>query len=620
MSRQLRTLLKQNRVLEEKLFYEPRETDWREQLITSSELSVALTYLSNKVIENKHHELSLLRMINEIDDINGRPLSSYDKNALQVVEILFNYIREYSNFDVQYYHVLNSLQLAFTRLSLNDLSFLDNPKHVAVKFLEKLIKLGHHFDANAGKLAQFFIHAIELLTDRLANQDKVTNKTFISASKKLDNYFEGFNEKASNNINRIFVDIEKESRVAQADLHTKQLIKSKTNGEEIPIFLLDFFENQLSTVLHSTISEYGTHSKQCQQLLTDMDTLSWSITCPLSDAEYKQRFEADVADTMKRLFKLFESRNDLNQYVEGFFFETEELHHKKLDGQRVSYDVMISADIFADECFEDDNPNSWLDEPAKTSSYAIEALEEGQWYCLENSEPPIHARLLLINDVTKKLTFINLSGEISHVTDFDDTKFLTQQCSPILESEQIDYRQATKSLVRELSLRLEILKSEYQLFLKNKAHDALIQIEEEEKSRKAIQQKIKDDRKLQMRKHLEKERKEQEKQASERLQDELNAKQRFQIKAIYRKLTPGTLVAFKAESGGWKEATLTLISKTTQKHIFSDTKGNKVLDPSKDELLLLIKNQKLKILKLAEPSIDPMQSLVMQRRKKLRNN
>jgi hypothetical protein len=620
MSRQLRTLLKQNRVLEEKLFYEPRESDWREQLITPTELSDALTYLSNSIIENKSNELCVLKMLNDIKSITGRPLSSYDKNALQVVELLFNYIREYSKFDPKYYHVLNSLQLAFTRLSLNDLSFLDNSKHVAVKFLEKLIKLGHHFDNNAGKLAQFFIHAIELLTNRLANQEKVTNQTFISASKKLEEYFDGFNDKATNNINRVFSDIEKESRVAQADIHTKQLIKTKTDGEEIPIFLLDFFENHLSAILHATISQHGTNSKQCQQLLTDMDTLSWSITHPLSDEEYKQRFDADVADTMKRLYQLFETKDSLNEYVRDFFFETEELHTKKLNGQRISYDVMISADIFADEGYEEDNPNAWLDEPGQNDSYAIETLEEGQWYYLTVNDTLIQARLLLINDFTKKLIFINLSGEVTHTTSFDDTKFLTQHCTLIPENEQIGYRHATKSLIRELSSRLEILKVEYQQFLKNKAQDALDQIKEEEKSRQAIQQKIKEDRRQHARRQLEKERKEQEKQAAERLQDELNAKQRFQIKAIYRKLTPGTLIAFKSDTGNWKEATLTLISKTTQKHIFSDNKGSKVLDPTKDEILLLIKAQKLKILKPAEQPVDPMQSLVMQRRKKLQSN
>ncbi len=298
MSRQIRTLLKKNRALEEKIFYDSREDDWREQLITTRELSEALSCLSNKIIENQNHELCVLRMLNDIESIKGRPLPAYEKNALQVVEILFNYIREHSNFDSKYYHVLNSLQLAFTRLSLNDLSYLDNPKHIAVRFLEKLITIGHHFDKDAGKISQFFIHAIELLIDRLANRESVSNQTFMMAYQKLEEYFDGFNEKVETNTAKILSEIESQSKAAQADRYTEQLVKGKTQGEEMPIFLIDFFERHLSPVLHAIISEHGVNSKQTQQLLTDMDTLTWSVVCPYGDPDYASRFEADVESAM----------------------------------------------------------------------------------------------------------------------------------------------------------------------------------------------------------------------------------------------------------------------------------------------------------------------------------
>ncbi|MCW8879814.1 MAG: DUF1631 family protein [Kangiellaceae bacterium] len=616
MSRQLRSLLKKNRVLEEKIFYEPRETDWREQLITPQELSDALSCLSNRIIENQQNELCVLRMLNDVENIHGRPLPAFEKNALQVVEILFNYIREHSNFDANYYHILNSLQLAFTRLSLNDLSFLDNPKHVAVRFLEKLITLGHHFDKDAGKLAKFFIHAIELLIDRLANRDAVTNQTFMMASQKLDEYFDGFNDKAEANVAQILSQIEGESRQAQADQYTEQLLKSKTQGEEMPIFLLDFLENQISPILHKIISQNGVQSKQTQQLLTDIDTLTWSVTCPYGDPDYNQRYEADVEATMKRIYGFFCDNEALDQYIRDFFVETETLHAKKLRGERVDYDVMISADIFADEEYESNDVDSWYEQPVQ-ESFDVESLKPDSWYHIIANEDVVRARLLLKCELTRELVFVNLSGEPVLKVSFDDIDYLSNKIKPTIIDEEIRYKQATKALVRELTARLEILKGEYQKFLEQQVRDRKVRERQEQEARVAVKQRLEQER----RRQAEERQKELEKEAARRAEElrleELDAKKRFFIKGIYRKLKPGTIVAYRGESGKWKEASLTLISKTTQRHIFSDNQGNKVFEPTKEEVLEMIEKQNFKVIREAHQVRDPLQSLVRERRAKL---
>lgn len=616
MSRQLRNLLKQNRNLEEKIFYEPRKTDWRKELINSKELSEAFSCLSSRIIENESDELSLLRMLNDLEKLSGRPLAAYEKNALQVVEIIFNYIRQNTSFDPKYIRVLNSLQLAFTRMSLNDLSFLDNPKHIAVKFLDKLIDLGHHFDENAGGLAQYFIQAIILLIDRLANRDRVTNQTFMMASQKLDEYYESFSDKANANIGKILSEVDKASRQEQANQYTKQLISGKTQGEEMPIFLLDFFENQIAPILHQTIATHGVKSKHCQQLLTDMDTLTWSITCPHGDPGYNDRYEADVTMAMKRLYQLFEKNKLLSNYVKEFFIEAEDLHNQKLKGQRVQYDVMIAADIFADEEYENDEPTYWFDEPS-SSFFDIESLKEGHWYFLIKDNKQHRCQLLMRNELTQQLVFVNLSGEPVATVDFNDSDFLTKFLQPIDLEEKVEYKHATKALMRELKARLSILKTEYQLLLEQKARDREEQHRMEEKHRKEVQKRIEEEKRLQIQIRQEELRREAERLAEERRLEELDAKQRFHVKGIYRKLKPGAVIAYKKDSGKWVEVSLMLISRTTQRHIFTDNKGNKILEPDKNEVFELIRKERLKVVKEASESSDTLHSLVKQRRQKL---
>ncbi len=619
MSKQLRNLLKQNRNLEEKIFYEPRKTDWRENQINSKELSEALSCLAKRILANEQEELSLLRMINEIDKLDGRPLPPFEKNALQVVEIIFNYLRSHTPSDIKFYHALNSLQLAFTRLSLNDLSFLDNPKHIAVQFLNKLVNLSHHFSDDAGKLAKFFVRAVELLVDRLANREQVTNQTFAMADKMLSEYTESFNEKVSANTSTILAESDRKSREQQANFYTEKLIKSKTQGEEIPIFLLDFFENQLASQLHEVISQNGVNSKQCQQLLTDMDTLAWSVTCPFGDTGYEQRYNADVPPAMKRIYDSLQAAQPENDYVIAFFHEIEELHGKKLRGERVQYDVMISADIFADEEYENDEFNYWEEDSGK-DFFDISSLQENHWYYLEKDEQKLRSQLLSINKLNKELLFCNISGELVCTIHFTDTNYLANSLHEINDTDNIEFKHATESLVRELQARLVILKREYQLFLEQRAKDKQEQQEQEEQARIAVQQQIEEEKRLQAIKRRKELEKQAEEQAEARRMEELDAKQRFVIKGIYRKLKPGATVAFKNDAGKWTEASLMLISRTTQRHIFTDSKGNKIAEPDKQEVYDLIEQKRIKVLKEASQVRDPLSSLVKERRHKLSQN
>ncbi len=636
MPKKLRNILKQNRRLEEKIFYEPRSSDWRKDLISPKELNKALSCLANKIIENKSPEFSVLFMLNELSEITKRPIAAYEKNALQVVEMLFNYLRVSTQFDPRFYHILNSLQLAFTRLALDDLSFLDNHKHHAVLFLEKLVSIGYHFDQSSGKLANFFVHAIELLTDRLASKESVNIKTFANANIKLDEYLTRFEEKLNINTSKILAKIEKSSRQIEADQFTSQLIKSKIEGDEIPIFLLDFFENQLSIVLHKIILQFGTHSKQCQQLLTDMDTMSWSLTCPYGDPNYNKRFEADVPDTMKRIYTLFDDKNSTNEYVNSFYLEAEELHRKKLEGKRVQLDMMICADIFADEDYEKDETLHWYQtEEPDISCFDIESLEENGWYFLNVNGIKSRNRLFMVNKLTKKLYFSNLSGELVSTIEFEDKIKLLDTLTPTLLDEEIGYPHAIRSVTRELTTKLETLESEYLQFKQQEIINEKQQRQAEERARFAVMRRMAKHRKDKQEKEetkrqedkklITKQKEKHQKQLEhERITEnkvveleQVEARRRFKLKGDIKSLGPGSSVAVLKAPNRWVEASLMLISRTTQRYIFADSNGNKVAEPTKKELVELLKNKKIKILKSNTPKLDPMQKLVIERRKKL---
>jgi len=615
MSRKLRTLLKQNRRLEEKIFYEPRKTDWRKDLISPQELSEALSYLSDKIISNQTTDISILKMFNQVDFLTGRPLASFEKNAIQVVEILFNYLRFNAGYKQRYFPILNNLQIIFTRLALSDLSFIDNPKHPAILFMEKLINVGYLFDETSGKLTRYLMHAIELLLEKLVAKEDISAKSFTIVHPKLLEYLSGFEEKVEVNNNKLLAKIDKKSRNAQADYYTDQLIKTKTDGEEIPIFLLDFFENQLSKVLHNLIMEYGIQSKQCQQLLTDMDTISWSISCPLADPTFHTRFEADVTPTLKRLYEHFQNMALANEYVDSFFYEIETLHKDKLDGKRIDLDVMISADIFTDNTYETDPIDSWNSKPSQ--DFEISQLKEGSCYYLKTEQQQIKCRLLMINELTEELYFVNLSGELVQTIQFNDKDFLTENLEMFILDDVIHFSHAIKSLELELQSKLDVLEIEFQQFQQQAIADEQKKEILEEKARKAVLKRLEEEkRQIDLRRsELLAKKKQQQDAIIEK--EKREAARRFKAKGMLRKLGPGSEVAIMLTKDRWTEASLMIISKTTDRYIFSNSHGKKIFEPNKEELIEFINNGQIKVIQSKISNHDPLQSLVAERRQKL---
>jgi len=615
MHRNIRSLLKRNRRLERKIFYDPRPNDWREKLITRSELLKALAQIANRVVNSESAELSVLKLVNQVSFIKGRPMGDYEKNALQVVDIIFNYLRINTEFDQRFYRILNSLQMAFVRVSLDDLSLLNNPKHSAVTFLERLLNVGYHFDEKAGRLTQYFVQAIELLVDKLARKEQISTKTFSIAHARLDQYFVTFEKNIKLTKRKLLIEIEKKSRQIQADYHTSQLINEKTEGDEIPIFLLDFFENQLSHVIHRIILKFGLESIQCKRLLKDMDIIYWSITSTIHKLDYSKKYEKEVVSAMKRLYKWFKDENLFNQYVESFFVEIEELHRKKLDGQRVQLDMMISANIFDDEKSTPEPSRVWGRMPQDIID--IKSLKQGNWYNLSIDGQKVRSELLMINELTEELYFVNLSGEHLQTISFEDQSYLAQHLEIFKLDETIHYKHAIKAIENELASNLQVLEVEYDTFKQQAIIDEKQRKQLEERARKAVLQGIEREKRITEEKRLAAQQQKRKELDEIIRQEKIEAENRLKAKGVLRKMGPGSLVTIEQESGKLIEASLMLISRTTGRYIFADYSGNKIMDPTKNQLIDMINQQLIKIIKIKSDETDRMQSLVAQRRQQL---
>ena len=606
MFEQVLALLEKNRNLEEKIFSSPDTANQTAETISEELLIKTLSSQTNEILSNQSNDLSIMKMLLNHSDCADKKLSDQHRSALQLVEIMFNYLRTHSSFQSITYSILNGTELAFAHLAIRDISFFSDKEHPALKFLDKIIAIEHHFDNSAGKLAKAFANAILHLATQLASTQSITTQVFAKAHQKLDEFCAGLDKKVLQNTNNLKSQIEQSSKKIKAEADSKTLIHERTHADGMPLFLVDFYENHMTKVLLRILLSHGVESQQSKSFLSDLDLLTWSITSGLSGEDYKERFENDVTPMMKRIYTLLQDSNLINDYVNDFFIETESIQTKRLQGQRVTYETVSAGALLIDEDFD----FSWDEE----DNFQLDSLKVGKWYNVQVNESTIYCQLLIKDDFIEKLVFVNVSGEEVVTVSTKDTQFLSHNISLPLPHQYIEYDHIFNAMQQELNSKATVLETEYEVVKLKEAQNEEERRVMEELSRQAIAKKMAEEKEQQTIKQQEAIKLQFEQEAEEQRTRVIEEKQN----KIYESLIPDTIIGYKNDSDKWQEATVTMYSKSKQKTIFVNNRNSDTLELSKEEIYDLIAQQKFRLLRASKGSShDPLSSLVMQRRQKL---
>ena len=118
--------------------------------------------------------------------------------------------------------------------------------------------------------------------------------------------------------------------------------------------------------------------------------------------------------------------------------------------------------------------------------FDIESLEEDSWYFFFFFDKKVRSRLLMVNRLTEKLYFTNLSGELISSIDFDDKTKQLETITPTKLDEEIRYQQAIRSVTRELTTKLETLELEHEQIKQQTIINEKQQKQAEERTRFAV--------------------------------------------------------------------------------------------------------------------------------------
>ncbi|NVJ58872.1 MAG: DUF1631 family protein [Gammaproteobacteria bacterium] len=616
MNKTIFELTRRNRELERLLF---REKDKKNNVnykeLSSQELLGILQQLFRDVMKASSPEESPLTDYEIVSAIYQKLTSDREfhipgkiKSSLHLTELTFQYLNGITEEHVEIKRLLQLLALSWAQLAVHSPEFLQVTQHPAKLVLSKLLMLGECWDQRSGNLAKKLLDGIRLVLGQL-NQKGANPKLYEQASNRIQSLEAAFNEYRTDRLKKIVEVKRKAEREAKADKFVNDFIREKTVGEEFPVFLLEFLENYLSPYLKSVFMETGPVGQKWHNAIEDCETLIWSISAPYSQ-NFVDEYQKKVPPALKRIYEETDALFPGSGGLQDFFYELEGVHIKKLNGERVDFHSLITSPIFEDLDLDDSTPEQ-IDYSAQVDGM----LNDDDWYYLIQKGKRFRCQLVPREYTANWLVFVNLSGALIAEFDMTSASFHPSQL-PLVNIDSHNYwQELTQYQERIMERRVAVLEEQYNKVQQEIAANQAQKLEAEEEARRVIRQKIEEELSKQQdkKRRLEEER---AKALSKAREEEAQLEhKRIEAKKLVDSLMAGAIVRYTPKDKKSRRLTLSIISVTTNKYIFTDPRGQRVLDPQEEQLVDLFAADQLELLEQGKEFEDTLKTLVAGQRK-----
>ncbi len=611
MNKTIFELSRQNRELEFRLFREQEKKQGSHyQELNPSEILGILQQIFRETLKAPstdqspiaHYEL-VGAIFNKLPKDRDYHIPGNIKSSLHLTELTFQFLNGITEEHEEIKRLIQLLALSWAQLAVHSPEFLQVKQHPAKLVLSKLLLLGECWDQRSGNLAKKLLDGIKLVLSQL-NQKGANPRLYEQASNRIVSLESAFNEYRNDRLKKIVEKKRREEREAKADVFISDYIKEKTAGEEFPVFLLEFMENYLSSYLKHIFMETGPVGQKWHTAIEDADILLWSVNASYSPA-FVEQYQEKVPPALRRLYEGIDELFNGSQGLQDFFYELEETHIKKLNGERTDHYTLITRPLLQD--FDSNDPA-----PMETdySKQLNQMLVDDDWYYLIQKGKRFRCQLVPRDYTGKWLVFVNLSGAL--IADFDTTSpSFHPSHLPLVNIETHNYwEELTDYLQNTMTRRVKILQEQVARVEQEQAADRARKQAAEEEARRVIRQKIEEE----LRKQQDKKRRLEEERAqaiAKAKKEEARFEQRrIDAKKQVDELMPGAIVRYSQDGQKPQQLVLSIISTTTSKYIFTDQKGQRMLDPKEEQLIDLFAAERMVLLQQGKEFEDTLQTLV----------
>jgi hypothetical protein len=393
------------------------------QAISSRDLLRLLSYLQQYVPTYAHQEEFLLR--NQLEQLltrvsvksgKSRVLRVADVDVINLIAMLFEYIRDDRNLPKSLKALVGQLQIPMVKIAVLDKNFFSRGNHPARRLLNEIASAALGWSDGDDVQRDSLYLRIEQVVKRLLN-DFIDDPTIFSELLTDFLAFTSDERRRSELLEQRTRDAEEgRAKAALARRHVEQALNQALLGKSLPRSVVMFVQDAWSKVLLLTSLKHGDQSMQWRAAVQSMEQLIWSVQRH-DEPDAHSRLLALVPSLLKALREGLSGSAFDPFATSEFFSELEGLHVQLFEPvpsapTDAPERVLLLETIVLPSADEGVTKAAPVPLPVDDIGlHLVDQLRLGNWVEFqEDQDNTLRCKLAAIIDATDHYIFVNRTG------------------------------------------------------------------------------------------------------------------------------------------------------------------------------------------------------------------
>lgn len=376
-------------------------------------------------------------------------------NLIDLVGMLFDFVREEKNLADEHKNVLFHLQNLYCQVALRDSSFFHNTRHPAHLLLNRMVQAGNQY-RGAGEQEQLG-EAIETTVRQALVAYQHDDRLFERLLQQFDQQLEEVQKRVDRRERRAIDAAKGREKLVFARKHARGFVEVCVKRHNPPEIIREFLQAAWSDVLVFYFLRTGPSSPQWQEKARIAEELAWSCT-PLNE-EQQKKFVARKEPMMAGVQQALEQLGCYSDAEIQRLIQDIQTCQQAVQTQQHAVVESLSNSLPSSMSEADEEElrsvgkveEPPLDEAARELTEKLKHVRFGTWF--DFKEPPQRLKLAWFSPTTHRYMFVDSSGQGSYIKSWNEL-FEQLRCGKASIVEAVDttpfFERALQAIQRTL--------------------------------------------------------------------------------------------------------------------------------------------------------------------------
>ncbi len=344
-------------------------------------------------------------------------LGSGDENTVDMVGMMFDFVRADRQLPAPFQQALHRLQVPFLRAALKNPEAVLAPKAPARELLEVLGKMGMGWTMNSDRKGET-LGTVNAAVEKVINEFWDDPQVLEKLRDDLTEFYERQQQMAEKRAERVRQQVKGKEQLQFARQNVARLLQRRVRNKPVPPLVTSLLQRAWAHVMVLTVLRHGMQSEQWRRVVATADELIWSVTFDKSDQSVK-RLRTRIPVLAKALRSGLKQVGYQDAEIQKVLINLKKLYVSMIresGSDRIfieadEHGLTIRGEDIVEQAVLDETPVANTEAELTGFFDTVRGWNTGQWVIFHrDEEEPMRAKLSWISPITGHYLFVDQRG------------------------------------------------------------------------------------------------------------------------------------------------------------------------------------------------------------------